>query len=162
MTKEEEIKRNMKKLGISREEAEELYTADHEDIVTPEMAEMERKAKQIKRYEKSDKPRKQSEKVRKVDETKKRFINCIRVLLEGLFAEVEPLKNESELHFTYEGEKYTIKLIKHRPPKLEGSFLIGGAFRAGTHRAVLSQHNRQIPRLKFVQYSNLYLSRNLL
>ena len=117
MTKEEEIKRNMTKLGISREEAEELYTSDHEDIVTPEMAEMERKAKKLKRYEKSDKPRKQSEKVRKVDETKKRFINCIRVLLEGLHAEVEPLKNESELHFTFEGEQYTVKLIKHRPPK---------------------------------------------
>ena len=71
MTKEQEILNSMKKLQISRKEAEELYLADREGIITPEMAEMERKAKKIKRYEKSDKQRKPISRERKVDENKK-------------------------------------------------------------------------------------------
>lgn len=117
MTKEQEILNNMKALDISREEAEQLWEDDHSDEILPEVAEMERKAKAIKRYEKSDKPRKPSSRERKVDPTKKHLINCIRVLLEGLKAEVTPLTNETDLHFTYEGNSYTVKLTKHRPPK---------------------------------------------
>ena len=117
MTKEEEIKRYMEKLEISREEAEQLWEDDHEDTVLPEVAEMEKKAKKLRRYEKSDAPRKTSTKERKVDETKKHIINMIRVLLEGFHAEVEPLKNETDLHFKYNGESYSVKLTKHRQPK---------------------------------------------
>ncbi len=117
MTKEQEILKNMKALGISREEAEQLWEDDHSDEVLPEVAEMERKAKKVKRYEKSDAPRKPSSRERKVDPTKKHLINCIRVLLEGLNAEVTPLTNETDLHFTYQGERYSVKLTKHRPPK---------------------------------------------
>ena len=62
MTKEEEIKRYMEKLEISREEAEQLWEDDHEDTVLPEVAEMEKKAKKLRRYEKSDAPRKTSTK----------------------------------------------------------------------------------------------------
>ena len=54
---------------------------------------------------------------RKVDVTKGRLLNDYRVLLEGLGAQVEPLKTEAEMHFTFEGASYTVKLIKHRPPK---------------------------------------------
>lgn len=82
-----------------------------------EMARMELGEKTVKRYEKSDKPRKKVVKARKVDPTKKHLINCIRVLLEGLNADVVPLKNETDLHFTFEGDSYTVKLTKHRPPK---------------------------------------------
>ena len=82
-----------------------------------EMARMELNEKANRRYEKSDAPRKKTEKVRKVDETKKRFINGFRVYLEGSGAKVDPLKNETDLHFTYENENYSVKLIKHRPKK---------------------------------------------
>jgi len=82
-----------------------------------EMAKMELGEKEVKRYEKADTPRKKVEKVRKVDETKKKFINGFRIYLEGSGCEVQPLKNETDLHFTFEGENYSVKLTKHRAPK---------------------------------------------
>lgn len=117
MTKEKEIQKYMEKLGISKEEATQLWEDDHDDYESPEMKEMERKAKEIKRYEKSNTPRKKSTKERKVDETKKRFINGFRVYLEGCGATVTPIKTEAEMHFTFENENYTVKIIKHRAPK---------------------------------------------
>lgn len=82
-----------------------------------EMAKMELNEKANRRYEKSDAPRKKTEKVRKVDETKKRFINGFRIYLEGSGCKVEPLKNETDLHFTFENESYSVKLTKHRASK---------------------------------------------
>lgn len=119
MTKEQEILKNMKVLKISREEAEQLYLDDHSDEILPEVAEMEKKAKKIKNYVLSDsKPRKKAVKVRKVDEEKKHILDSIRVLLEGMqnTANVS-MKNEAEVSFNYGVNDYTVKLIKHRPPK---------------------------------------------
>ena len=109
MTKEKLIEQIMiecEKDGepVTREEAEE-------------MAEMEIKANGIKRYEKSDKPRKKVTKERKVDETKKRVIQAVRVLLEGMNIDVTNVKNESEISFTVEDDDFTFKLIKHRKKK---------------------------------------------
>ena len=89
---------------VTREEAEE-------------MAEMEIKANGIKHYEKSDKPRKAVKKERKVDAIKKRLLMDCKVLLEGLGAEILGVKTETEVAFTFEGEEYSLKLIKHRPKK---------------------------------------------
>lgn len=111
MDKEKLIARIMKECAqdgepVTREEAEE-------------MAEMEIKANGIKRYEKSDKPRKAVKKERKVDATKKRLLMDCKVLLEGLGAEILGVKTETEVTFTFEGEEYSLKLIKHRPKKGE-------------------------------------------
>lgn len=107
MTKErliEQIMRECEKEGepVTRAEAEE-------------MAEMEIKAGGLKRYEKSDKPRKQSTRERKVDPTKKKILADCRVLLEGLGADVIGVKTETEITFIFEGEEYSLKLVKHRP-----------------------------------------------
>ena len=93
----------MKDLECSREDAEEV-------------AEMEIKAKGIKRYEKAEetKPRKPRE--RKVDETKKELIEYLEKAL-GMIVDVDNVKNESEISFTFKNELFTVKLIKHRPPK---------------------------------------------
>ena len=117
MTREQEIKKYMDFLKISKEEAEELYKADHEDIITPEMAEMERKAKQIKRYEKSDKTRKSSPRERKVDIDKAHILD---LLIKGFTSEhprMVQIKNETEFSFNYNENAYTVKLVKHRPKK---------------------------------------------
>jgi len=82
-----------------------------------EMAEMEIKAGNVKRYEQSDKPRKKTTKERKVDETKKRILSAVKVLLEGMGAEVLGVKTETEIAFTFGGDRYTMKLTKHRPSK---------------------------------------------
>lgn len=112
--KEKEIQKYMDALGISREEAEQLWQDDHDDVVTPEMEEMERKAKQIKRYEKSDAPRKKTTKERKVDTDKKELLS---LLIEGLtkkYPRMVQVKNEAEFSFTFNKNSYTVKLIKHR------------------------------------------------
>ena len=91
---------------VTREEAEE-------------MAEMEIKANGIKNYvqdtteKKTRKPRE-----RKVDEDKKAILEFIKYhfLNDGLLAFVD-IKNETELNFQFRNDKYTLKLIKHRPPK---------------------------------------------
>ena len=103
MDREKLIKSIMKDLDCSREEAEEV-------------AEMEIKAKGIKRYEKAEeqKPRKPRE--RKVDETKKELIEYLEKAL-GMIVNVDNVKNESEISFTFKKELFTLKLIKHRPPK---------------------------------------------
>lgn len=90
---------------VTREEAEE-------------MAKMEIKAgADLKRYEQSEKPRKKTEKIRKVDEEKKVLLQNIKDTLEDLGAEVNRIKTETEVMFTYNGNNYTVKLTKHRPPK---------------------------------------------
>lgn len=84
-----------------------------------EMAKMELKANaDIKRYEQSEKPRKKAEKVRKVDETKKMILTTIFETIQDDFdSDTATMENETSVHFTYRNEKYTVKLIKHRPPK---------------------------------------------
>lgn len=89
---------------VTREEAEE-------------MAEMEMKANGIRRYEKSDKPRKKSTRERKVDEEKKRLLFDAKTLIEGLGGNITNVKNEAEFSFTFNGNDYTFKLVKHRKKK---------------------------------------------
>ena len=83
-----------------------------------EMAEMELKAnKDCKTYAQSTKERKPTQKERKVDEEKGHLLACVKVLLEGLKAEILAMKTETEIEFLYGGNHYTMKLTKHRPPK---------------------------------------------
>ena len=109
MDKEKLIARIMKECEqdgepVTKEEAEQ-------------MAEMEIKASGIKHYEKSDKPRKTVKKERKIDTTKKKLLNDCRVLFEGLGANIIGVKTETEITFMFDGDEYSLKLIKHRPKK---------------------------------------------
>lgn len=117
MTKEQEIQNYMTKLEISREEAEELWNDDHSEEVLPEVAEMEKKAKALRRYEKSDKERKKTVKERKIDEDKKFFIDGLAEWLKSTSVQNISVKNEAEISFNDNEISYTLKLIKHRPPK---------------------------------------------
>ena len=118
MTKEyaNAIKNYMEKLGISKEEAIQLYEDDHAGYESPEMKEMERKAKSNKRYEKSVTPRKKAVKERKIDPNKLALSFIVGNALNTAGIKHTP-KNESEFHFSYCGDNFTIKLIKHRAPK---------------------------------------------
>ena len=82
-----------------------------------EMAKMELKASGNRHYEQSDKPRKAVKKERKVDETKKRLLTDCKVLLEGLGAQTLSVKTETEIVFLFNGDEYSLKLVKHRPKK---------------------------------------------
>lgn len=113
----------VEKLEISIAEACDLILEESGKVEESAETKAEIKAKETadrqnkRRYEKSDKARKTSIKERKVDETKGRLLKDVKVLIEGLGATETALETETELHFTFEGEKYTFKLTKHRPPK---------------------------------------------
>lgn len=104
MDKEKLIQDIMKDLDCSREDAEEV-------------AEMEIKAKGIKRYEKAEKQKPRKPRERKVDEIKKDLIEYLVKALELADIEVVAIKNENEISFNHNTENYTLKLIRHRPPK---------------------------------------------
>lgn len=116
MTKEQEIQKNMRVLGISREEAEQLWEDDQNDFIGEEGEEMTRKAKEVKRYEKGDKPKAKAKKERKVDENKKLILDKLHKALET-FVKITNVKTETEISFVYNDEEYTLKLTKHRPKK---------------------------------------------
>lgn len=112
-----EIEKNMKALEISKEEAIEMWLFDNDYEDNEEVEEMTVKAKAVKRYEKGDKPRKAVKKERKVDEEKKELLNLCRIPIEGAGGIVTNIKNEAEFSFTFGNNCYTVKLVKHRPPK---------------------------------------------
>lgn len=123
---EQEIQKTMKALDISRDEAVAMLKED-EEIDRMAMGEVDNdltaEQKKVKKAMTKTGEKKKTvykfdkKKERKVDETKKHFLDCIRVLIEGMGAVVEPLKTEAEMHFTFGEDSYTIKLIKHRPQK---------------------------------------------
>lgn len=112
-----ELAENMKALGISKEEAIDMWLFDNDYEDNEEVDEMTVKAKAVKRYEKRDAPRKAVKKERKVDEEKKELLNLCRIPIEGAGGIVTNIKNEAEFSFTFGNNCYTVKLVKHRPPK---------------------------------------------
>lgn len=113
------IQKYMTKLDLSRGEAiqliedDQLIKGERQDVMTPEQAELTEKAKALGRhYETSTEPRRKTVKVRKVDEVKKDlladFEDSLPFGCDCLFQDTE-----TELHFRYEGEYYTLKLTRH-------------------------------------------------
>lgn len=93
---------------LTREEAEEV-------------AEMEIKAKGVKNYVQSDIREKEKRKApnRKPDEDKRTLIQLLFDELKA-YEDIDNLsitKIEKEIDFEYYGNKYTLNLVKHRPPK---------------------------------------------
>lgn len=112
----------MKSLDCTREEAIEVIREDDEiDGMSMKEINADLTAEQKKAMRDATKTgtkkRTDVKRERKVDETKKRLLNGFRMFLEGLGASVKPLETEAEMHFSFESAEYTVKLIKHRPPK---------------------------------------------
>lgn len=109
----------VEKLGCSIVEACDLILEEsgkQEESEETKKAIKEAEKNAPRRYEKSGN-RKKTEKVRKVDATKKFFLDEVSALVEDLGGVVVNRKTETETTFTFEGETYTFKLTKHRPPK---------------------------------------------
>jgi hypothetical protein len=104
--------------------AKEIYNEcleDGEEVTEEEaleMAKMEMKSKDLKRYEKDiTKQKKKVVRERKVDEEKGYILTNVKTLLEEMNATIENIKTETEIKFNYNNNSYTIKLTKHRPKK---------------------------------------------
>lgn len=113
-TKEQAIALYMEKLGLTQEEALQLWNDDNSDTMTEEQKELTEKAKKCRRYEQSDKPRKKAKKERKVNETKGYILTELTDTLKKLECNVTGSKTETEIYFEFEGKKYTLKLTEHR------------------------------------------------
>lgn len=74
-------------------------------------------------YVKGDKPKTKKKVERKIDPNKAALINSLRdwaealVLDDGTELTNIAVNNEASIDFTYNGVEFTIKLVKHRPPK---------------------------------------------
>lgn len=118
MTKEEQILDFMAKLKISREEAEQLFEDDAEDYIGEEGEQMTEKAKDLRRYEKADKPRERKKREIKLDEDKVKIINFLeRVMTDSDALNIFVKNPQKEITFQYNGCEYSLNLVKHRPPK---------------------------------------------
>lgn len=104
-------------LDLSTAEAIEVWLDDHDYIANEEAEAMTEKAKANRRYEKSDAPRKKTVRERKVDAEKGGLLTAIKTAVEAFGGAVSSVKNEAEFSFTFNGNSYTVKLVKHRPPK---------------------------------------------
>lgn len=113
--REQEIKKQMALLSLSRAEAENLVDYDN-GADNAEADALTAKAKSIRRYEQSDKPRAKSTRVYKCDEDK---LHLLEKLMGGLdhITTIDSVKNDSEFSFNFNAENYTVKLIQHRPHK---------------------------------------------
>lgn len=113
-----EIEKSMKLLKLSHDEAVQMWLEDEGYLENEVVEELTAKAKENKvgHDAKADKPRKKTERVRKVDEEKKYLLN---LLISAINVEncVDTVKNEAEFSFTFGENSYSVKLIKHRPPK---------------------------------------------
>ena len=117
MAREEEIKWYMEKLGISYEEAEQLWEDDKEDYIGDEGEEMQAKAKKnIRNQGQSTKKRKKATREKKVDNEKLEILKLCQGILEenGIIATIE---KEVAIHFEIEDTQFTLQLTRHRPPK---------------------------------------------
>ena len=112
-----DINKLKNQLELSTEEAIETWLFDHDYVDDEEVDEMTKKAKEIRRYEKADKERKKVVRERKVDAEKGGLLTAIKTAVETFGGAVSSVKNEAEFSFTFNGNSYTVKLVKHRPPK---------------------------------------------
>lgn len=114
---ESDIKDIMKAENMDRDTAVRCYFEDLgvvDNGMKANIHELNVQNPQKRRYIKSDKPRKKTEKVRKVDEEKKEILTKMADVL-GVEC---TMKNEAEFSFNLNGNNYTVKLVKHRPPKV--------------------------------------------
>ena len=127
MTKEQEIQKHMQVLGLTREQAEQLWEDDNSDFVSEEMTEMERKAKANRRYEQSDKPRAKAKREPKIDQEKVAILDWLESAMvsrhtlidedEWDFAEITRANLQREITFQIGENEYSLVLTKHRPKK---------------------------------------------
>ena len=126
MDKEKAIQNYMKSLGISREDAEQLWEDDQADYIGEQGEEMTLKAKEIRRYEQSAEKKERKPREKKIDQEKVAIIDFIWVcmlnnthLLENLLEvdNVNVANPQKEITFRVGENEYSLTLTKHRPPK---------------------------------------------
>lgn len=120
MTKYEKIRSFIDKLGLTREEAEQLYKDDNSSETLPSVAEMEKKAKDGKRrYETTGKTRQTTPKEKKIDSEKVFLIDLLAKALsnDSNTNNLTIANSQREITLKYGDNEYSVTLVKHRPVK---------------------------------------------
>ena len=116
--KEKIILNHMRALGISREEAEQLFEDDEKDWIGADGEKMTQDAKSIRRYEQADKTkRKRSTPVRKENPEKRNILTELYKTLVGI-ADCATITNpERIIAFTIGENDYEVTLTQKRKQK---------------------------------------------
>lgn len=117
---EKKIAELMKRLECSREEALQIIADDAEIEKGAELFELTAEQKKVAKAYTQTGTRKggKVKRERKVDEVKKSLLELLLATVENESgAKVTSRKNEAEFSFIFGDENFTVKLIKHRPPK---------------------------------------------
>lgn len=131
MTKEQEIEKNMRLLGISREEAEQLWEDDRDDFIGEEGEQMTEKAKEIRRYEQSAEKKERKLREKKIDTEKVDILTFLKNAMDSRhslieegewdFENVTVANPQKEITFRVGENEYSLTLTKHRPPKKQAA-----------------------------------------
>lgn len=117
---EKQIENAMRSLDLTREEAIEMLQADEAIDAGEKLFELSDEQKKVAKQMTSAGGGKHTEKVkreRKVDADKHEIMQTLDDALCDIADNVSERKADSEISFSYNGAKYTLKLVKHRPPK---------------------------------------------
>lgn len=115
--KEKTIQLYMSKLGLSREEAEQMWQDEQEDNLPDLTAEQKAVAKEMAQADrkKESTPRKRE---RKPDDDKRELIKKLKELLDSVADEMCKVTNpEREIEFNYNNNRYRLTLSKPRKEK---------------------------------------------
>ena len=115
--KEKTIQLYMRKLDLSREEAEQMWQDEQEDNLPDLTAEQKAVAKEMAQADrkKESTPRKRE---RKPDDDKRELIKKLKELLDSIADEVCKVTNpEREIEFNYNNNRYRLTLSKPRKEK---------------------------------------------
>lgn len=119
---EKEIQHQMQCNHCTREEALDIlawdYDIDHGDKEKgAPTAEQKKLIRSLTKADKAPTEKRAVKRERKVDADKLAIIQVLDDALCDIADNVEERKNETDIHFTYNGCEYTVKLTKHRAPK---------------------------------------------
>ena len=115
-----EIQNSMKILGLSKEEAIQMWLEDEGYLENEEVEALTEKAKKNKAVvhdAKADKPRKTVKRERKPDEEKENLIEILANCLKNAGFEAEITNKSKIIEFNVGENHYKLDLIKQRPPK---------------------------------------------
>ena len=117
-----EIDKNSRLLGITREEAIQMYLEDEgyvKNKQTEYVEELTKKAKEAKisHDAKSETPRKQVKRERKPDEEKENLIEILANALVAAGFEAKVTNKSKIIEFNVGENHYKLDLVKQRPPK---------------------------------------------
>lgn len=118
---DEEIKRNMKILEITKEEAIQMYLEDNDYLVNEEVENLTTKAKANKtdKVVAQSKPRKKVERKPKENPLKQAILEDIYKFLakNDTLYNIKVINPTKTIDFYAEGKYFSINLVEHRPKK---------------------------------------------